>query len=103
MNILPKLSSEQILRLRNAVLDPKSLFCFIPFASLRDRIAAGSDEVINSLPQNIKEVFLSMPNGAGLAITNDMVMRYLDDTIDEKNKKILDQGEIRIISEPIEV
>jgi len=87
-------NSDKIQRIRNAVKDNKVEFYFIPSARLKDLILQNTHQVIQKLPQDLKVIFLQ---SQGVSITNDMVMDFIDGTIDNNNKFILDNGEIRVV------
>ncbi|MAG25682.1 hypothetical protein CMI47_08905 [Candidatus Pacearchaeota archaeon] len=87
-------NSDKLKRIRNAIKDEKVEFYFIPSARLKDLILQNSHPIIQKLPQDLKVVFLQ---SKAVAITNDMVMNFIDETIDDNNKFILDNGEIRVV------
>jgi len=87
-------------KLRLAIMDPKVTFFVLPKSSLIEMIVRGENNIVNSLPLDLKTVFLSKK---GLAIENAMVEKYINDTIDEKHKLILDNCEIRVFQKTVEV
>jgi len=87
-------NSDILQRIRNAVKDENVEFYFIPNARLKDLILQNSHPVIQELPQDIKVIFLQ---SQGIAISNNMVMGFIDGTIDNNNKFVLDNGEIRVV------
>lgn len=87
-------------KLRSAIMDDSVTFFVLPKSSLIEMIVRGENSVVNSLPLDLKNVFLSKK---GLAIENNMVEKYINDTIDEKHKLILDHCEIRVFQKTIKI
>jgi|694.fasta_scaffold20779_6 hypothetical protein len=87
-------------KLRSAVMDDKVTFFVLPKSSLIEMIVRGENSIVNSLPADLKTVFLSKK---GLAIENAMVEKYINNTIDEKHKLILDNCEIRVFQKTVEI
>ncbi|MBC8302108.1 MAG: hypothetical protein H8E55_40875 [Pelagibacterales bacterium] len=85
---------DKIQAIKNAVNDDKVTFYFLPNARLKDLILQNTHPIVQELPQDMKVVFLE---NKGIAITNDMVLTFIDGTIDKNNKFILDNGEIRVV------
>ena len=79
---------------RNAIIDGKVVFYFLPSARLKDLILQDKHPVVKSLPQKLRVLFLE---NKGIAISNDMVLKFVDGSIDENNKFVLNNGEIRAI------
>lgn len=94
---------EQLNKLRKAILDPKARFAFMPHASLKESIVRGTDETLKDMPQSMKEVLLSMPNDAAIAVDNRMVMRFLEGKLDEKNAYLFKMGEIIIVNDSMTI
>ncbi|MAG24396.1 hypothetical protein CMI47_02355 [Candidatus Pacearchaeota archaeon] len=86
--------SDKIQAMKNAVSDDSVTFYFLPSARLKDFILQNTHPIVKELPQELKVVFLE---NKGIAIANDMVLTFIDGTIDANNKFILDNGEIRVI------
>ena len=96
-------TAEQLNKLRKAVLDPKARFAFMPHALLKEALVRGTDEQLNKIPQSMKDVLLTMPNGAAIAINNKMVMKYIEGTLDEKNKYLFEFGEVIIVNDSMTI
>jgi hypothetical protein len=91
------LDPASIQRFRNAIKDDKAVFIFIPSAILKEKLAKKSDPVLNSLPLGMAEHILSCPQGSGISTDADLVLKYLEGSVDEKNAYLLSLGEIRVI------
>ena len=85
---------DQIQQIRNAVKDDKVIFYFIPSQRLKDLILQNTHPIIQDLPQDLKIIFLEHK---GVALTNDMVLNFVEGSLDTNNKFILDNGEIRVV------
>lgn len=92
-----RLDPETLQRFRNAVRDDKATFIFVPSAALKEMILKQSDPIINSLPKGMPEHLMACPQGSGLATDADLVLKFLEGTLDEKNAYLLSLGEIRVV------
>lgn len=86
--------SDKIQQIKNAVQDDKVMFYFIPSQRLKDIILQNAHPIIQDLPQDLKIIFLE---NKGIALTNDMVLNFIEGSLDTNNKFILDNGEIRVV------
>ena len=78
--------SDQIQQIRNAVKDDKVVFYFVPSQMLKDLILQNTHPIIQDLPQDLKIIFLE-----------NMVVSFIEGSLDTNNKFILDNGEIRVV------
>lgn len=83
-------------RFRNAIRDDKATFIFVPSALLKEKLLKGDDPILNSLPKGMAEHLLSVPQGGGIATDANLVLKYLEGTLDPKNAHLLSLGEIRV-------
>lgn len=74
-------------------------FYFVPSAKLKQLIIQGGDPIVDKLPQLSRKCILELPDGKGLPQYTPMVLKYLDGTLDDNNKYILDMGELRVQNE----
>lgn len=84
--------------LLNAIRDPKTVFFIIPTNELKKHIINNSDQDISSLPNEIKTSFLE---NKGYTVDSEMIEKYVKNTLDEKNKKLLSMCEIRVLQDRI--
>lgn len=87
--------SDRVQKIRNAINSDDVEFYFLPNARLKDTILQNVHPIIKELPQENKVTFLE---GKGMYISKDMVLKFIDGSIDKKNKFILESGEIRVIN-----
>lgn len=77
----------------NAINDPNVTFFILPTPQLLNLIEKNEHPYIKLLPDKIKSNFLQ---GYGISITSDMVINFLNGSLDEKNTFLLKTGEIRV-------
>jgi len=82
-------------KIRNAINSYDVEFYFLPNERLKDLILQNIHPIIKELPQEKKVTFLE---GKGISIAKDMVLKFIDGSIDKNNKFILDNGEIRVMN-----
>jgi hypothetical protein len=87
-------------KLHNAIMDKNTLFFVLPKTELINMILSGNNAIINSLPVDMKTIFLEK---RGLAIENELVEKYINGKIDERHKLILDNCDIRVFQEKISI
>jgi len=87
----PDLTPEQLKRVRAILNQDDPPFVFVPSSDFRQLIARGGHHIADQLPEKIKVAYLS---GQGLRIDKEMVMKWLDETLDEKNAFMLNNGSI---------
>lgn len=87
-------------QLRNAIMDNKCVFFVLPTAILKEKIIKASDEKINQLPNELKTLFLE---DKGFYVENDMISKFVDGTLDEKNKYLLSMCDVRVMQDRIKI
>ena len=101
-----KLTKEDVKKLKENLVHRDVTFFFIPSAKLCDMIIKNEHPLIQKLPKEYKAMFLedkiSGKRSAPL-IQSEMVVKYLEGTLDESNKFILDNGEIRTIDNTLKI
>lgn len=93
MNFTP----EQRQMLKNAINDPKTEFVFLPSAELRRRIASGSDPRLQKLARKLVVTILQLSSDHGILLSKDLVLKYIEGTIDENHGYIFGLGEIVVL------
>jgi len=88
------------IELRNAILDKKCTFFVLPTKELKEKIINASDENINALSSELKAFFLE---DKGFYIENEMVAKYIDGSLDNKNFHLLSMCDIRVVQDPIKI
>lgn len=66
---------------------------FVASPALIDAIVKDENPLVKGLPNSHKEILIS---GDGLKISSSLVLKWIDGTLDEKNKFILSNGDIRV-------
>lgn len=94
------IETKDINKIRNAVRDLNALIYVLPTEDLKKFILNGGDPVISSLPVEASTMFLE---GKGMAVENDMIIKWLDGNIDAKNKRILDLCDIKVYVDTINI
>lgn len=92
-----KFDAETIQRFRNAIRDDEATFIFVPSSLLKEKLIRQDDPLLTALPIGMAEHILSCPQGSGIATDAELILQYLEGTIDKKNAYILSLGEIRVI------
>jgi hypothetical protein len=78
---------------RNAINDPNVVWFLLPTPQLKKMIAEDEHPLIKALPQPIKIEFLA---GHGWTLDTQMVIKFIEGRLDEKNTFLLKLGEIRV-------
>jgi len=89
-----KITSGQISEIKNFIRDRDIPFYFIPSAKLREMILKDEEPHIKKLNKNLKVGFLE---GKPYLFHQDLIIKYLEGTIDENHKFLFDNGEIRVL------
>lgn len=90
-------NADTVQRFRNAIKDEKAIFIFVPSAILKEKLTNKSDPLLNELPDSMVGHLLSCPYGSGIATDTEMILKYLDGTLDKNNSYLFSQGEIRVL------
>tara|TARA_B100001778_G_scaffold334404_1_gene345606 strand:+ start:2733 stop:3047 length:315 start_codon:yes stop_codon:yes gene_type:complete len=88
---------EQRQQLRNAIEDPRTDFVFIPSAELKRRIATGNDPRLSKLASKLIVTILELSSDQGILLGKDLVLKYVEGSVDDNHQYILGLGEIRVI------
>ena len=78
---------------RQILDDPNVELFLLPTPKMQQMIALNEHPIIKSLTDHTKANFMA---GYGIPIETKMAIAYSENTLDEKNKFLLDLGEIRI-------
>lgn len=101
-----KLTKEDANELRAKLANRDVVFFFRPSAKLCEMIAKNEHPLIKTLPDAYKAMFLEdglTSNGSAPLVQSEMVVQYLEGTLDAANKFILDNGEIRTVDNSLRV
>ena len=90
---MKKYSQEEINKTKNMIKNKDVPFYFLPSTYLREIVSKGESKYIKDLPDKIKATFLS---GDGYLVHQDIILKFLEGTLDDKNSFILSNGEIKI-------
>jgi len=90
------LTKEELQRFRNAINDDKAVFIFIPSSLLKEKLLRGDDSILNELPLGMAEILMGCPVGGGISTDGNLVMKFLDGSIDKQNGYLFSLGEIRV-------
>ena len=84
-------------KMMNAIKDSKVEFCFVPSSKLKELVTQNDHPYIKSLPEHMKIAILSVTEGNAIGpIDNQMVLKYLQGTLDARQKFILDHSDVRV-------
>ena len=101
-----KLTKEDASKLRATISQRDIAFFLIPSAKLCDMILKNEHPYIKTLPDAYKAMFLEDKIDGKLSaplIQSEMVVQYLEGTLDAANKFILDHGEIRTVDNTLKI
>lgn len=87
------LRPEQLVEIKNFIRDRDIPFYFLPSAKLREMILKDEEPHIKKLNKKLKIGFLE---GKPYLFHQDLIIKYLEGTIDENHKFLFDHGEIRV-------
>ena len=88
-----KITPELIMKMKNFVRDRDIPFYFLPSAMLREMILKNEEYHVQKLNKELKAGFLE---GKPFLFHQDLIIQYLEGTIDENHKFLFDNGEIRV-------
>lgn len=74
-------------------MNPEATFWLIPTQKIKDLIIANVHPHVLALPQSVKECLLE---GKVFPIDNKTVLEFVSGTLDEKNKFLLSNCDIRV-------
>ena len=103
---MKKLTKEDAGVLRTKLAQKDVAFFFIPSAKLCDMVAKNEHPLIKTLPDAYKAMFLEdglTGKRSAPLIQSEMVVQYLEGTLNAANKFILDNGEIRTIDNSLKI
>lgn len=83
--------------LYKALNDPKITIYFVPSANLKDKVSRDSDPILSKLSSGMKAAILSCTDGIGINLDPSLVLKFIDQTIDNNNKYWLSMGDIKIL------
>lgn len=87
-------------QIKNAIMDERCVFFVLPTAILKEKIVKASDAKINQLPNELKTLFLE---DKGFYVENDMISKFVNGTLDEKNRYLLSMCDIRVMQDRIKL
>ena len=87
----------QLLRIRNAINDPKVEFCIVPTPALKTLIVQNQHPHIVEMSNTIKYAMLCVDEGRALAVGKPLVLSYVENTCDPREKFILDLCDVRVV------
>ena len=88
------LSKEEIGKLKQQVRGKDIYFMFIPSPQLCEAIIQNQHPYIQKLPAPFKDIMIDQK---AIRLDGEMIIKYLEGTLDAGNIFILDQGEVRVI------
>jgi len=91
---IENMTREQKKKIIEAIRSKKTEFIFIPSRSLKDKIMQNEDTFIVSLPSGMPEILLGCPDGKGISLAPDLVVKMINGNLDAKNKYILSMGNV---------
>lgn len=97
------LTSEDKQKMHNAIKDPNTTFVFIPSADMKNKIINKSDKILNQLPDSMIATILSLKSDQAIHLDKEVILKLIDNSIDEKNKHVFSQGEIRVLMNDLSI
>ena len=93
---MENISKEDAVKIRQMIKYHDPEFYFVPSAKLREIVAKGERLEIQGLPKSFKMMMLKNPPNP-ISIDAMLVLKYINGSIDEKNKFLFDNGVLRVI------
>ena len=90
----------QVQQLKNAINDPQSTIFLVATQELKELINQNQHPIIQKLPVTWKFEFLQ---GSGIKTDPATIQKWLDKTLDENNKFLINHCEIRVFNTEIKV
>jgi len=97
------ITNEERQKIVNAVKDKKAQFIFIPSRDLKDKIAKGGDPMLGQLPEGMPAILLGCPDGKGISLSPNLVIKIVNGTIDKRNSYLLSLGEVIVKGDIISI
>lgn len=88
-------TSQQIAKLKEAILDPKVVTYWLATPYLKQLIVQDDPRVVE-MPKMFKDALLA---GDGLLLAKNTVLKYLEGKLDERNTFVFDNSDIRVLME----
>jgi len=81
-------------------LDNNADFMFIPSSDLVQMVEKNEHTDIKKMPDLFKDI---LKKNKPIRISGDLALRYYEGTLDKKNSFVLDKGDIKVITKPINI
>lgn len=78
-------------KIKSILSDPNIIIWYRANRKLIDMMISNKHPMVISLPKSMKQVLME---GKGIAVSYNIVLKYLEDILDESNSFIFDNGEI---------
>jgi hypothetical protein len=85
--------------IKEIINNPKIEFALVASSKLKQLITDNDHPFIKPIPQNHKLALLQSGNGVGVAIEKSIVIKYIDTSLDVRQKFILDLCDIRAVGD----
>lgn len=96
-------TSEEVQKVKNAVMDPKAEFVFIPSNELKNKLSQGSDPILSKLPKKVVYTVLQLKENESIALEPSYVEKYVLGKLDKNNNYFLSLGEIRVLHQDFKI
>jgi len=95
--MIKNFTSQQLSAIKEKISREDIEFFYVPSSDIRNRLIKGDDAELNRINKDLKVIII---DGHSFRISKDMVIKYVEGTLDRMNTFMLDNGEIRVEGSP---
>ena len=91
---------ENLPKIKKALLDTSISIYFVPSKKLKKELLDGNNPLLTGIPTTFVSILLE---NKGLVIQKQMLFKWLEGTLDQKNSYMLSNGEVKIVDSTINI
>jgi hypothetical protein len=91
---------ENLPKIKKVLLNKDISIYFVPSEKLKKELISGNNPLLQGIPKTFVTILL---DDKGLVIQKQMLFKWLEGKLDQKNSYILSNGEVKIVDSTINV
>jgi len=91
---------ENLPKIKKALLNKDISIYFVPSEKLKKELIAGNNPLLQGMPKVFITILLE---NKGLVIQKQMLFKWLEGTLDQKNSYMLSNGEVKIVDSTVNI
>jgi hypothetical protein len=91
---------ENLPKIKKALLNKDISIYFVPSEKLKKELLAGNNPMIQGIPKTFVTILLE---NKGLVIQKQMLFKWLEGKLDQKNSYMLSNGEVKIVDSTVNI